>query len=70
MRPINFCKTFLLSSEAVASLESLKKSITESAVTALDKKIPFEVETDASEIAIAAILNQAGCPVAFFSRTL
>ena len=30
----------------------------------------FEVKTDASDFAIAAALNQAGRPVAFFSRTL
>ena len=39
-------------------------------VTAIDETIPFEVETDASEEAIAATLNQNGKPVAFFSRTL
>ena len=70
MRPINSCKTFPLSSEAIAAFESLKKSIAESVVTARDEKIPFEVETDALEVAIAATLNQAGRPVAFFSRTL
>ena len=31
---------------------------------------PFEVETDASAVALAATLNQNGKPVAFFSRTL
>ena len=70
MRPINSCKTFPLSSEAVADFESLKKSIDESVVTAINEKIPFGVETDALEVAIAATLNQAGCLVAFFSRTL
>ena len=55
--------------EAVAA-ESLKKSIEESVVTAFDEKLPFEVETNASEVALAATLNQDGSPVAFFLRTL
>ena len=70
MKPINSCKTFPLSTDAVAAFESLKKIIEESVVTTVDESVPFEVETDASEVAIAATLNQAGRPVAFFSRIL
>ena len=36
----------------------------------IDEHVPFEVETDASEFAIAATLNKNGRPVVFFSRTL
>ena len=68
MKPINSSKTFPLSTEAVAAFESLKKSIEESVVTAIDENL--QVETDASEVALAATLNQAGRPVACFSRTL
>ena len=69
MKPINPSKTFPLSTEAVAA-ESLKKSIEESVVTAVDKNLPFEVETNASEVALVATLNQDGRQVAFFSTTL
>ena len=37
---------------------------------AIDEEIPFQVETDASEIAVAATLTQNERPVAFFSRML
>ena len=46
------------------------KDIKLSAVTSIDESLPFEVETHASDYAIAATLNQAGRPVAFFSRML
>ena len=39
-------------------------------MSVVDEEVPFEVETDASDLAIAATLNQNGCPVAFFSHTL
>ena len=70
MSPINSCKSFPLSADATAAFESLKKGIEESVVMAVHEELPFEVETDASEVAIAVTLNQAGRPVAFFSRTL
>ena len=44
--------------------------IEDAVVTAIDETIPFEVETDASKVTLAATLNQNGKPVAFFSRTL
>ena len=37
---------------------------------AINETLPFTVETDASNVAISATLNQKGKPVAFFSRTL
>jgi len=51
-------------------LKVSKKTIEDVVVTAIDETIPFEVETDASEVALAATLDQNGKPVAFFSRYL
>ena len=70
IKPIASCKSFPLPPPAVKAFESLKKTIEDAVVMAIDETIPFEVETDASEVALAATLNQNGKPVAFFSRTL
>ena len=37
---------------------------------AIEVGVPFELGTDASDNAIAAVLSQGGRPVAFMSRTL
>jgi len=70
IKPIASCKSFPLPPPAVEAFESLKKTIEDAVVTIIDETTPFEVETDASEVALAATLNQNGKPVAFFSRTL
>lgn len=63
-------KSLPLPPPAVEAFESLKKTIEHAAVTTIDETIPFEVETDASEVALTATLNQNGRPVSFFSRTI
>ena len=70
IHPLVNAATFPLSAEAQVAFTQLKKDIENAMVTTVDERIPFSVETDASDVAIAATLNQSGRPVAFFSRTL
>ena len=70
IRPLITNEKFPLSETVLKSFELMKTEIANSVVHRIDYDIPFEVETDASEHTIAASLNQAGRPVAFFTRTL
>jgi len=70
IRPLSKTSAFPIFQEDEIVFEALKKDIEKSTVCALYEKAPFEVETDASNFAIAATLSQNGNPVAFFSRTL
>ena len=60
--------TFPLGEKAVKTFKDLSVDIAKSVVTAIDETNPFALKTDASEIAMAATLNQSGRSVAFFSR--
>ena len=70
IRPLLEVETFPLNSSALHTFESLKTQLADATLQSIDENIPFILETDASDFAIAAILNQGGRPVAFFSRSL
>ena len=70
IKPLTSCNSFPLSPEAVTTFDSLKKIVEEAFATATDETIPFEVETDASDVALAATLSQDCWPLSFFSRSL
>ena len=61
---------FPLPQEVRDAFDALKLDVEDSVTVAIDEEAPFQVETDASEFALAGTLNQNGRPVAFFSRTL
>ncbi|XP_069768376.1 uncharacterized protein [Narcine bancroftii] len=69
-RPLIKTTSFPLSTEATAAFDRIKSDIAAATLHAIDESVPFQVESDASDFALAATLNQAGRPVAFFSRTL
>lgn len=70
VQPLSATTVFPLSEEAKAAFCQLKCDIESAAVQAIDELIPFEIETDASDSALAAVLTQDGRPVAFYSRSL
>ena len=55
---------------AKKAFKTLKKELGDVTLMAIDEDRKFVVETDASNVAISATLNQKGEPVVFFSRTL
>ena len=70
IRPLTHNRIFPLPQSVKSSFEALKRELESAAVTTIEPGVPLVVETDASESAIAASLNQNNRPVAFFSRTL
>ena len=57
---------FPLPENACHAFQNLKVKIEIAVASFIDETISFKVETDASEFAITAYLNQAERPVAFF----
>ena len=70
IRPLLEADTFPLNENALFAFNSLKAQLVDATLQSIDENVPFVVETDASDFAIAAVLNQGGRPVAFFSRSL
>ena len=70
IKPLTETEVFPLSTKARAAFELLKKDLGNVTLMSIDETQDFTVETDASNVAISATLNQNGKPVAFFSKTL
>ena len=70
VKPLNQNRKFPLKDKALEAFLYLKKDVENSVVCVIDESQPFELETDASEFALAAALNQNSRPAAFLSRTI
>ena len=58
IKPLVSAKQFPLTDEAVKTFEDLRKTLTKITPGVIDESKPFTIETDASETAISAFLNQ------------
>ena len=71
IQPLTKAKTdFPLTVESVQAFNDLKRCIINSSICCPNDSDLLVVESDASDLALSASLNQNGKPVAFFSRTL
>ena len=70
IKPLIIAMNFPLDEKDVEVLNLLKNDLASAALQIIDESIPFVIETDASENAISATLNQNNRPAAFFSRML
>ena len=61
---------FPLRNEALSSFKNLKSELINVSMGVIDENAVFFVETDASNVAVSATLNQNGKPVAVYSRSL
>ena len=68
--PLCTNKIFPLPSVVKEAFDILKEEIAKALVVSIDPTQTLVVETDASDVAVSATLNQCGKPVAFFSRIL
>ena len=75
VRPLNEVQSFPLPQDAVDAFERLKQDLVDACLVSVDESTPSAVETDASDFALSATLNQGGRggggrPVAFYSLAL
>ena len=62
--------SFPLDEAAIQAFNELKNLLSKACLSTIQDGVPFVVETDASDYALAAILSQNDRPVAFMSRSL
>ena len=69
IKPLITNDVFPLRRDVLACFMKLKSDLVNVSLGAIEENVPFVVETDASNVALSATLNQSGRPVAFYSRS-
>ena len=70
IKPLINNSCFSLTGSALETFKLLKSELVDVSLGVIDEKEQFVIETDASNVALSATLNQNNRPVAFFSRSL
>ena len=70
IKPLINNSCFPLTGSALETFKLLKSELADVSLGVIDEKEQFVVETDASNVALSATLNQNNRPVAFFSKSL
>ena len=70
IRPLIQSSSLPLNDDVDSAIDDLKQTLATASLHSISDDLPLTVETDASDFAIAATLNQNDRPVAFHSRTL
>ena len=70
IKPLTQGTAFPMDNSLISAFESLKSDVVSSSLASPNGRDKLVIETDASDIALSARLNQNGRPIAFFSRTL
>ena len=68
--PLAQAEKLPLDSDAELAFNNLKQEVESAVLYSVDNSTELQLETDASDFALSAVLNQNGRPVAFFSRML
>ena len=69
-KPLLQASNFPIRPEAERAFKELKNDLGRASLGSIREGVPFEIEKDTSDNALAAVLSQGGRPVAFMSRTL
>ena len=65
VKPLVELRTFPSNENAVRCFYQLKRKLADATLASVDENAPFTLETDASDVAVSAVLQQNGRPVAF-----